>query len=137
MRPLFAAEDAMYPLCMIRIRLLEICLAALLALAFVAGPSLRAAPSAVPADTSHHVAQTEQSHHVAQMERPSGPCAERAGKSLKDCAAACATMPVVLPAALQLLAHRRDSLRHTGWSERLAGRRPPPDHRPPRGSSLV
>ncbi|QCP88236.1 hypothetical protein EYE35_17565 [Cereibacter sphaeroides] len=128
MRPLFAAEGAMYSLRMIRIRLLEICLAALLALAFVAGPGLRAAPSEMPADTSHH---------VAQMEQPSGPCAERAGKSLKDCAAACATMPVVLPAALQLLAHRRDSLRHTGLSERLAGRRPPPEHRPPRGSSLV
>ncbi|AZB57160.1 hypothetical protein EBL89_17810 [Cereibacter sphaeroides] len=128
MRPLFVAEREIYPRRMIRFRLLEFCLAALLALAFVAGPALRSAPSATPADTGHH---------VAQMEPSAGPCAEMTGKSLKDCAAACATMPVVLPAALQLLAHRRDSLHHAGWSERLAGRRPPPEHRPPRGSSLV
>ncbi|MFQ6753690.1 hypothetical protein V6Z72_05025 [Cereibacter sphaeroides] len=137
MRPLFAGDGAMYRARMIRFRLLEICLAALLALAFVAGPGLRAAPSAMPAETSHHVAQMELSHHVAKMDQSLGLCAERGGKNLKDCAAACATMPVVLPASLQHFSCNRDSLRHAGWSERLAGRRPPPEHRPPRGSSRV
>ena len=33
--------------------------------------------------------------------------------------------------------HHPDALHHAGWSERLAGRRPPPEHRPPRGSSRV